>query len=53
MQVALQLEKNVNQSLLDLHATADNHKDYQVSWTSYDISSGIYVMSDGALIENC
>lgn len=29
MQAALQLEKNVNQSLLDLHTTADNHKDYQ------------------------
>ena len=30
MQAALALEKSVNQSLLDLHAIADKHKDYQV-----------------------
>lgn len=30
MQVALQLEKTVNQSLLDLHKVADSHKDAQV-----------------------
>ena len=30
MQVALGLEKSVNQSLLDLHAVADSHKDAQV-----------------------
>ncbi|XP_050390092.1 soma ferritin isoform X2 [Patella vulgata] len=30
MQVALQLEKNVNQSLLDLHAVADKHNDPQM-----------------------
>lgn len=29
MKAALQLEKNVNQALLDLHATADKHNDYQ------------------------
>jgi len=29
MQVALALEKNVNQSLLDLHAVADKNSDYQ------------------------
>ena len=30
MQVALQLEKSVNQSLLDLHKIADGHGDAQV-----------------------
>nr|ACU25551.1 ferritin [Crassostrea ariakensis] len=30
MQVALQLEKTVNQSLLDLHKVADSHKDAQM-----------------------
>lgn len=30
MQVALQLEKSVNQSLLDLHKVADSHRDAQV-----------------------
>lgn len=30
MQVALQLEKSVNQSLLDLHKVADGHRDAQV-----------------------
>jgi len=30
MQVALTLEKNVNQSLLDLHGVADKHGDAQV-----------------------
>ena len=29
IQAALALEKNVNQSLLDLHACADSHNDYQ------------------------
>lgn len=29
MQAALQLEKNVNQSLLDLHTAADKNNDYQ------------------------
>lgn len=31
MQVALSLEKSVNQSLLDLHKTADSHNDAQVN----------------------
>jgi len=31
MKTALALEKNVNQSLLDLHAIADQHKDYQLA----------------------
>ena len=30
IQAALALEKSVNQSLLDLHAIADKHNDYQV-----------------------
>lgn len=30
METALQLEKTVNQSLLDLHALADRHKDIQM-----------------------
>ena len=30
MQTALDLEKNVNQALLDLHALADSHGDFQV-----------------------
>lgn len=30
MQAALELEKNVNQSLLDLHKTADSHTDAQM-----------------------
>ena len=30
MQASLALEKKVNQSLLDLHALADKHNDYQV-----------------------
>ena len=31
MKVALQLEKNVNQALLDLHQVADSKEDVQVS----------------------
>jgi len=31
MQAALALEKNVNQSLLDLHTTANNHNDAQMA----------------------
>jgi len=31
MQVALSLEKSVNQALLDLHAVADGHKDAQMT----------------------
>lgn len=31
MDAALQLERKVNQALLDLHATADKHNDYQTS----------------------
>ncbi|XP_062590805.1 soma ferritin-like [Saccostrea cucullata] len=31
MQVALQLEKTVNQSLLDLHKVADSHRDPQMT----------------------
>jgi len=31
MTVALSLEKNVNQSLIDLHATADKNNDYQMA----------------------
>ena len=31
MEAALELERKVNQSLLDLHKTADTHSDYQVS----------------------
>jgi len=31
MQIALGLEKSVNQSLLDLHAVADGHKDAQMT----------------------
>ena len=31
MEAALALERRVNQSLLDLHATADKHEDPQVS----------------------
>lgn len=31
MQVALSLEKSVNQALLDLHEVASSHKDAQVS----------------------
>ena len=30
MKAALDLERKVNQSLLDLHKTADKHSDYQV-----------------------
>ena len=31
MQAALELEKTVNQALLDLHKIADRHSDFQVS----------------------
>lgn len=31
MEAALELEKKVNQSLLELHKTADKHGDYQVN----------------------
>lgn len=31
MKAALALEKNVNQALLDLHAVADKHNDYQMA----------------------
>ena len=34
MQAALELEKSVNQSLLDLHKIADSHNDYQVRYCS-------------------
>ena len=30
MEAALELEKEVNKSLLDLHEVADRHNDYQV-----------------------
>ena len=30
METALELEKKVNQSLLDLHKVADSHGDFQV-----------------------
>ncbi|XP_050390095.1 soma ferritin-like [Patella vulgata] len=39
LQVALQLEKNVNQSLLDLHAVADKHNDPQMQ----DFLTGEYL----------
>jgi ferritin heavy chain len=37
MQAALELEKTVNQALLDLHKIADNHGDFHVSiyWANY------------------
>ena len=31
MEAALQLERDVNQALLDLHAVADKHGDFQAS----------------------
>ena len=31
MRIALQLEKNVNQALIDLHKLSDNNEDAQVS----------------------
>ncbi len=34
MEAALQLERDVNQALLDLHAVADKNNDYQV-WSHY------------------
>ena len=37
MQAALGLEKTVNQALLDLHKIADNHGDFHVSFTLYDV----------------
>ena len=40
MQVALGLEKSVNQSLLDLHAVADSHKDAQVRARSLGLTKG-------------
>jgi hypothetical protein len=33
METALELEKKVNQSLLDLHKVADSHGDFQVRRT--------------------
>lgn len=36
MQIALQLEKSVNQSLLDLHKLADGHRDAQVIFNCLD-----------------
>ena len=44
MEAALALEKKVNQSLLDLHKTADNHNDYQVGLRSK--------VNDGLLCED-
>jgi ferritin heavy chain len=40
MQVALQLEKTVNQSLLDLHKVAGSHDDAQVG----TIFSGVSIL---------
>lgn len=37
MQTALALEKNVNQSLLDLHKVAEKHNDTQVSTNPLNI----------------
>ena len=39
MQAALELEKAVNQALLDLHKVADSHNDYQVliDWCKFNI----------------
>ena len=41
MQAALALEKSVNQSLLDLHAIADKHNDYQVI---VQLFRGVYLL---------
>ena len=41
MQAALALEKSVNQSLLDLHAIADKHNDYQVI---IQLFCGVYLL---------
>ena len=43
MQAALQLEKNVNQSLLDLHKVADKYNDYQVLVLSRFLMIYIYL----------
>ena len=37
MKVAQQLERDVNQALLDLHAVSDSHNDYQVWSTCYPL----------------
>ena len=38
MEAALELEKKVNKSLLDLHKVADSHGDFQVRKTPIDTS---------------
>lgn len=47
MQVALQLEKSVNQSLLDLHKLCTSHEDAQVGWGFFFfplLFKGMFVM---------
>jgi len=47
MQVALGLEKSVNQALLDLHAVADSHKDAQMT----DFIEGNYLQEQVTAIK--
>ena len=46
MQVALGLEKSVNQALLDLHAVADSHKDAQVCNTASTLAWAVSQHTD-------
>ena len=41
MQAALELEKTVNQALLDLHKVADKHGDFHVSPTDSSLSNSV------------
>ena len=50
MQEALALEKSMNQSLLELHTTANKHNDYQVS-TMTQLSAPFTNSKGGQIIE--
>lgn len=45
MEAALDLEKTVNQALLDLHGVATKHNDPQVCYAYYFIYTPTYIIS--------
>lgn len=53
MQAAMELEKTVNQALLDLHKVADKHSDFMVSCLHHRIYFGCIVPTGSGLASSC
>ena len=53
MQAALELEKTVNQALLDLHKIADKHGDFHVSPTTVVMSTQLVLLNTHWLLRGC